>query len=388
MYKIKFEAKIILLILAIFFVPAKHIEIYMIVTITLLVILFPTQRINQKYIILFLCFSVYLTVITLLQGNSYRNLTELIRFLPLLLCSSFFGPKKLYNPDIIIKTLFYLTLIYALISCLQMLYPSSFISDMFAKMYNTSGHYTKSFIGNNRASSLSAGPGQAGAFGALMFSIACATLLHAKQLKQKLSIAVMLSSVLIIIAAQSQTALITILAVSTTAYMFNFFRVSVLAHLGISVGLLCSVIFVVRLSNIINLDYLFNLFVHGLARSSFVKRVEKWNEMITAVQEKPFMWIMGVGKDFHGVKSAATDSDWVFLLTVYGIIPTVVVIIMICYVFIQRFRENSFSAELMFLTVCCGAIISLASAFLFDVKIMMIFILITIVSSSYRYKNA
>ena len=228
-----------------------------------------------------------------------------------------------------------------------MLYPSLFISDMVAKMYNTSGHYTKSFIGNNRASSLSAGPGQAGAFGALMFSIACATLLHAKQLKQSLSIAVMLSSVLIIIAAQSQTALITILAVSTTAYMFNFFRVSVLAHLGISLGLLCSVIFVVRLSNIINLDYLFNLFVHGLARSSFVKRVEKWDEMITAV-EKPFMWIMGVGKDFHGVKSAATDSDWVFLLTVYGIIPTVVVIIMICYVFIQRFRRIVFLQNLCF----------------------------------------
>jgi hypothetical protein len=388
MSKITFETRIKILILIVFLIPSKQIEIYIITLSLMQLILFPKMKISKNLLIIFSIFSTYIATITLIDSANFRNLTELMRFLPLLLLTRFYGKLDADASHTVLYSIFYLAILVGVISCVQIISPNNPISNAIAETYNTTGHYTKSFIGNNRASAVGTGPGQAGALGALVFSAACASLLHAKRSKRKLSIVAMFSSVIIVLAAQSQTALITIIVISTISYLLNFSKITMAFHICVLMLALSGANLLNRISNIYNIDYLMTLFVHGLARSSFVKRVDKWSEMIGAVQDRPFLWIMGVGKDFHGVKSAATDSDWVYLLTVYGIIPTILVFSAVIYVFIQRIKTSNFSVELKFLTVSCGVIISLASAFLFDVKIVMIFILITVCAKNIGVKNA
>jgi len=140
------------------------------------------------------------------------------------------------------------------------------------------------------------------------------------------------------------------------------------------VFLIIPVGFIIFLKYSDKLKYLFTLFEYGTSRSSYVAREEKTQGVIDLIRENNFFLIFGHGKDYiEG--SSSMDNEYVFLIAVYGLLVTLLILFLYLYSIVFAWVNKSLFSYLVLFTLFCGLIIAWPSSFITDSKLMFIFVI-------------
>jgi O-antigen ligase len=369
-----------LLLLLIIFLPNTSLEVYLI-TITVSAILFARMNLvfNIYVLLMILLYGIY-TLLRQYVDEQYnvRDLTEIFRVLSYYLF--YCGITKITEKKTVEEALPHLISIISIfvfiISMIETFLPSSTLTNFFINIYMSDGHYERSFLTNSRASGVSTGPGQAGTLGAFLFAVNLLYFFFNDNKRLLLQIFGLLSSVGIVLLAQSQTGLIAISFLFLFALLLFGRKLNVIKLTLVIFIFFIFLYLIILLSQKIDLNYLFSLFEYGLERSSFQKRIDKWAFLLNQSADEPFRWLLGHGKDYFGDESAAVDSDIIFIIIVYGPLISALLFCFVTYVFIKFLFKDSIYHIYVVFSILIGLMMSIPSAFLFDTKVCALFIFI------------
>lgn len=371
----------IILIYFILFFPAKYLVGYYAIVISFLFLFTLLNRNNLHSsnvlkILFFIFIGVALSVslpVFFLGSDIFRNMPEILRFIPLILIILNYKNIKIGESEIFRIFAIY-TFINFIISFMQF---SNFGAVSFiSKIYSSELHLEYSLNSASRALGLSPGPGPNGSISAILSVFYLIKYFYGDGYK-KLSILLYFISIVSILLSQSQTAFVA--AMLSTIMIIGFFSLGKLNRSGLKKlmafnFLVIPIGFFVFFLYIDKLKYLFTLFEFGTSRSSYIAREEKAKNVLELIFENNFFLFFGHGKDYiEG--SSSMDNEYIFLIAVYGVIVTFLIFLLYFYsIFIAWLNRGVFSYLVIF-TVFCGLIIAWPSSFITDSKLMLIFII-------------
>lgn len=325
-------------------------------------------HLDLKALIIFIIFSSFVLFVTIYFKNSdFRNITEILRFLPIVCLFMF---KVLFKYEDIYSALKYYTLALFLFCILQVFFKELILVDFLTNIYSSNLHIDKSLGIGNRALGFSNGPGQNAVIAILLLFFFLSNYFH-KNSKSDLLLSIL--SFFVLLLTQNQTGFIAF-AIGFLSITYIFWSsISLNIKIGLVYFSVIITLFIVYLATIINLRYLFSLFEVGLERSSFINRLEKWDTFLGAVHESPFVHLFGHGKSFFGPSSGAMDGEFIFFYTVYGLLISSFYVVLISYIFI-RSKVFKFNYRYKLVLAICipGLILSIANSFLLDPRVLML----------------
>lgn len=369
------------LIYFILFFPAKYLNEYYVL---IIFILFYLSFINRKNlqssetlkIFIFIFIGVVLSVslpVFFLGSDLFRNIPEILRFIPVILILLNFKNINL-NENNILKIFSVYSLINFIVSYMQ--FSNYSVIAVISNIYSSDLHIEYSLNGASRALGLSPGPGPNGSISAIL-SIFFLINYFCNDKYKKSSIFFYFISLSCILLSQSQTAFVA--SILSTIFIVGFFSfgklsISTFKKLTVFIMILIPIVSFVLLKYIDKLKYLFTLFEYGTSRSSYVAREEKASNVISLIRENNFFLIFGHGKDYID-GSSSMDNEYVFLIAVYGIIVTVAIFFLYFHSIIFSWINRNIFSYLVIFTIFCGLIIAWPSSFITDSKLMLIFII-------------
>lgn len=377
-----YEFFVSFLLLIILFFPTKYFFLYYGLIITLLFLFFILcVRKCRK--------SIYLTFFIILSSliffNSslsfiyfgsdfFRNSTELVRYFPVILILASFQVFiiSFFNLYIIFS-------IYVLIATLInfMQFSGLMFADKIAKVYNDPIHVENALKLANRSLGLSGGPGPNGIIFVILFVFFFTALISKKY--KFISLLMMSLSTVSIFLSQSQTAFIA-LALTLLFILFIFFfenyNKKYFYYIFSVFFLIIFLAGLYLLSSIQNFKYLNTLFEQGLGRSSYQNRELKFSDTMNLIDNNLFFYFIGHGKDYIP-SSSALDNEYLFVLSVYGILGLFLFILFYIYniVYLYLYGVNNIYKYLIFFTCFSGLIVAWPNSFLLDPRILFILVI-------------
>lgn len=386
--------KIIFFILVLFalFFPTKYYNIYHFVLLggAGLLILIGSIKLSlslyAKYFLMLTAIIILGSLISsiYLGSDFFKNITEVFRFLPVILFllnykSIEFNKKEL---DILF---FVYTFLVSILCILQYVGFESVLN--LSKIYGSELQVENSLILSSRAIGLSTGPGNNGALFSILYVYFLSGFLFFKN-KKIINSFCMLLCLISVILSQSQTSLVSVGLVTVFSLILiffldnkKFFNIYVFSMIGIMfLGL--SFVFIKYLDKF---GYLVSLFDEGLSRNSYQVRMDKVDEVVNLSFSNPIMFWLGYGKDLVP-NSSALDNEYIFYLGVYGFL-SILLMVLFYFNFIMFVFNNKkyYSDFLLCLVVFLGAIMAWPSSFTLDPRLLFIFTILMIFSL--REKN-
>jgi hypothetical protein len=378
-------------IVLLLFFPAKNINLYHALIVAYLG--FGFFLIDKKLTIgkevLLLLFFIFLVSFSALWSSIYflndplRNLSEVFRFFPVLMVLMIFGRSHFFYDSLFLKAILFYSFLVFLVCWLQF-FDADFISPV-TRFYSSDNHIELSLGVSSRALGLSQGPGQNASLMAVIYAISLG------QLVRKVNVFawffVTIFSGLSIFMSQSQTGFIVLLGVTLYCLFYVFIKWRIFGSKSTfsSFFLLFLGGSGVLLYFVDQLSYLFTLFTHGLARSSFQNRVSKSSDIFFDVIDNPFFLMLGHGKDFFGPISGTMDNEWLFYLSVYGFLPLSMIVLFYLFVVFQSlfkgrqfFERKPYYVSLSFVVVA-GVVLAYPTSFILDPRVLL---LLSILSAS------
>lgn len=369
------------LIYFILFFPAKYLNEYYVLIILILFVLSFINRGNLNSsetlrIFIFIFIGVVISAslpVFFLGSDAFRNVPEVLRFIPVILILLNFKNINLSENDIFKIFSFYI-LVNFIVSYMQ--FSNYSVVSVVSNIYSSDLHIEYSLNGASRALGLSPGPGPNGSISAIL-SIFFLINYFCNEKYKKSSIFFYFISLSCILLSQSQTAFVA--SILSTICIIVFFvlgklSVSIFKKLSFFIILLISVGSFILLNYMDKLKYLFTLFEYGTSRSSYVAREEKTSHVIGLIRENNFFLFFGHGKDYiEG--SSSMDNEYVFLIAVYGLIVSILIFFLYVHSIVFSWINRSIFSYLVIFTILCGLIIAWPSSFITDSKLMLIFII-------------
>lgn len=369
----------ILLLLVVLFFPVKYFYLYygLVFLCVFMVCLFSKFKILKSiYLYFFIILSSLVVINSSLSSiyfgsDFFRNITELIRFFPIILII------YNYNNFIIKYSQLYLILaVYVVLASVVNIFQFMKIdfSIRISELYNDPAHIENSLELANRSLGLSSGPGSNGIIFVVLFIFFFVAMIS-DYYKLK-SILLMALSVVSIFCAQSQTAFVA-LAFILIFIFFDWFQKSYNKKSFYSVFIFFIVLLVggalYLWNNIKDFKYLNTLFEQGLNRSSYQNREVKLNSTLDLIGENNFFYFIGHGKDYIP-SSSALDNEYLFILSVYGLIGLFLICLFYLYniIFLYFYGWNNIYKYLIVYTCISGLIVAWPSSFLLDPRILFI----------------
>ncbi|WP_104490011.1 hypothetical protein [Acinetobacter indicus] len=320
-----------------------------------------------------------------LGSNISKNLTEVLRFLPVIfILLSFYKVDFPYKSLVIVFSSY--TIINFIVSFLQ--FNNSAAIGFVGNIYSSELHVKSSLGIANRALGLSSGPGSNGAISAILCIFFIVTYFFQKDFK-KTSIVLYLLSFSNILLSQSQTAFVSVLLITFLVIIFFIIKfikrksiVKVLPFLAVILG---GGLWAFN-KYMEQLRYLSTLFEMGLSRSSYEAREDKVGLIWDLVTQRPFFLFFGHGKDFVPY-SSGMDNEYIFIIAVYGLFTLLAFIIWYLYSFMFLFLYKNIYGYLVVFTLACGLVIAWPSAFISDPRLMFIFCLYIALCLNFSYKE-
>lgn len=304
----------------------------------------------------------------------YRNYSEIFRYLPLFFLVAFY---KLFNIklDFLMIFLSFYILCAATVSIMQLYNPD--VSGFITSIYGDSHHIKNALKIGGRSIGLSSGPGQNGAISVIVCSITIAYYLSLNR-AGVFGVLSLFSSFLVVMASQSQTSLISLFFILLYSVAFfilkgNYKQIKRSLSL-LSFGIGSMLLFMFYYSD--KLRYLLTLFDRGLERNSYQVRLEKYGEVFRLTLENIFLLIVGHGKDFFGELSRAIDNEYLFYLSVYGLIVAIIFILVYLFViyrsWVMPFRSQTTSFVALHFAIVSGMVLAWPSSFILDPRILIL----------------
>lgn len=371
----------ICLLTFILFFPTKYFSIYYIVIIVLSCIYFFISKFKiEKTFYL----SVFLVIVSFIFINSIlasiflsssfeRNFTEVLRFLPIIILLANY---KYVN--IKYKSIFLIFSLYASIGTIVnfLQFNKSSIVQGITSFYNDPLQVESSLEIANRSLGLSAGPGPNGIIFMILSIFFLISLLNNQY--KSISIIMMLFCISSIFFSQSQTAFVGLaLAIFIVLFLWaikNINNKKLYIYLPVILSIFLFSFYYV-LTFIEDFKYLNTLFDQGLERNSYKNREIKFDSTIDVIINNPFFLFLGHGKDYIP-SSTALDNEYLFFISVYGVLVTFLFFIFYFYNTILLFlsKNNSIFKFLIIATCLVGMVVAWPSSFLLDPRVFFILV--------------
>ena len=365
-----------------FYYPYASIQVYFSVALLFLFLSFlfaggvRIDKISKVIGVLFFINIFGLFVRLFIAEDALRDSSEAIRWLFVLLFAFYLNSNLKKNEYLSLIVISVFVVVNALVSWMQ--YAQISWADFVTKIYGSETHIDASLGISSRALGLSAGPGQNGAT-AIIFGIYAFVMFYFKYHQKIISFVLLLLTFLTTLLSQSQT--------SFGALIGGIFLVLILGrvHLPRRLRIHNGYIFVVVASLgflfyrlIEDLRYLDTLFTFGLGRSSYQGRELKWAEFFEQANENPWLYFIGHGKSYFGLNSGAMDSEYVFVLMIYGVVTFVVLYGLLVWSLMLAYsdvKKGSGEALAYVGVVSCGLISAWPNTFLTDGRIAVILLI-------------
>ncbi|WP_126841758.1 hypothetical protein [Idiomarina tyrosinivorans] len=362
------------LIIALFF-PYKKIELYFLTSsvfllFSFMVVLPHLNKISLFPVVILFLVSISAAVGVFFEGGTVRNLSEIVRFIPLLLMFLTLPSLNVKTRNLV-KILVFFSVANAGLTILQVLHVP--YVDFITSIYASENHQKVSLGVSSRGLGFSQGPGQNGAIAAACLSIFLPYILNRDYVgKIPLLKTATTASLLSIILAQSQTAFLVSLGIIIYSLIYYFIKYPESRKKAAALGSLGMSFFFGFLWYMWDyLSYLVSLFTLGLERNSFQTRIEKSETILNSLFNEPYFFITGVGKDYFQY-SSAMDNEYLFVWGVWGGFVLLIYIFIIFYFNLKIWNRRPKSNEhcsLAFL-FCSGAVLAYPTSFLSDGRLM------------------
>ncbi len=395
-----------LLLITILLVPTKNIYIYSSVT-AFAIFLYGLwnwqsteirQQLRNNYllslfsVVTFLFFSAWLRSLT--ASPNIRDFIEVGRFLlPISIIAFSFLWRS--SSQIFYHSLTLFSFANLALSILQAINVTINIKSLklvtlqVSQLFINEVHYNSAYLLAKRIPGISPGPGQQGV-------ICCITSLYflsqwafSSDVKTKLrSLTLFFANFALVILAQSQTAFVAMGLMTLLIFLIRIIARMPRMKLGLKgiAAILGAVTMFYSLARYYGLAYLETLFTHGTSRSSFQRRIEKWNDILDRCFDSPEWTFVGHGKDYFGALSSAMDSEFLYFYAVYGILLFLLLIagyiLLISESIHQMLTRNYFGSAVLASIAGSGIIFSISSSFLLDPKVCLIAILCVIFATN------
>lgn len=392
----------VLVLLTVFF-PTKYFIEYHIVILFTLVIYFIFNKTKFRvdnsvfiriifFLILWVAIDSILVSIYFLN-DAYRNLSEVIRFLPLLILLMSFKSSPI-DKQCVINSLFFYVFVVFVVCSLQ--FNRISLIEPITNIYGDPKQIEGSLNISQRALGLSNGPGSNAAVLVVIYSYFLALFFSVEDKKNKLLSIISLSlSSFSILLSQSQSGFLALCLVTVYAVIFNLIfpydKKSRKRSLFLFVFILVAIIPIVA-KYWDELRYLLSLFDVGLERNSYQRREEKVLSTVELITSSPILFfVIGYGKDYIP-DSTALDNEYLFLLSVYGVV--IFLCIMCFYLMIilrswlVRVKDSNYLA--LHFVIIAGMILSWPSSFLLNpctFVLLAIFISIYLANREVYFEN-
>ena len=340
------------------------------------------------YLITFILLSACIRYMTVNSNNiDFRDFYELGRFMPILVIMMY--RKSLYiRENNLIIALFTYVVVDVLISYMQLNDIDYMgLKEIATVLYNNQHHADTSLLLSHRALGLSDGPGPHGGMLSLVFAIMIC--LAGKVKNQLISLMAFITALLCIVGitfSQSRTSFAVIIA-SLVIFMVVKIIYGSKKEKSYCIGSLLVIgsAFIIALPFIVDLmqdyKYLFTLFEYGLENHSYTAREDKWMFFIMEAMDNPEYFLIGHGKTYFGADSGAMDSEYVFVLCVYGVLVSTILLIVLYNIIakcVKGIMKGYSQAIMMFIVTISGLICSVANSFWSDTRVLVLYAILLI----------
>lgn len=348
-----------------------------------------TKRIDKdaSLVIYIMAFVLLAACIRYITVNCYtidfRDFYELGRFIPVLFLMMYRECFFINERSIIISFSIYVVAD-VIVSYLQ-LNNVDFIGmkELVGTYYSSSFHEENSLMIGHRALGLSDGPGTHGSILSLIFScLICSLGKKQKKAYLFLSVLVIFMCIMGVVFSQSRTAFVVIMTSLILCVGIKIVVGNKKERLFFFLGGVLAFLLIPFLAELIQeYSYLFSLFEYGLENHSYTAREDKWTAFISMALEKPELFFIGHGKTYFGPESAAMDSEYVFLICVYGLAISFVFFIAIYNILSKSimgiFNKDNHSM-VVFIVTMSGLICGISSSFFLDIRILILYVILVI----------
>ncbi|MGP1680894.1 MAG: hypothetical protein ACTS8S_01015 [Giesbergeria sp.] len=308
--------------------------------------------------------------------DALRDLSETVRWIFVLFFVLYLNSDIEKKEVLALRLIAFFVIMNAIVSWMQ--FATIPWVDFLTEIYGAQNHIEMSLGISSRALGFAAGPGQNGAT-AIIFGTYAFVMYYFKYQEKVFSFLLLLLTFLTMMLSQSQTsfgALIGAIFIVLMAGRFYFPKKYRLPNWYIFAAVVSLGILFYKLID--DLGYLDSLFTFGLGRSSYQGRELKWAEFFDQANESPWLYIFGHGKSYFGLSSGAMDSDYVFVLMVYGVVVFCALYGLIMWSLIWAYKDikkGSGEALAYAGVVVCGLISAWPNAFFTDGRIAVVFLI-------------
>ncbi len=378
---LNFRSLLVLTVLSwCFYYPYSQIQVYFLGGLALFFVSFLKYgKLKIDRIVAIVGFFFLINIVSLLVRLNFiedalRDLTEAVRWIFLLFLVLYLNSDIEKKESLALRWIAFFVILNAIVSWMQ--FQKISWVDFITNIYGAQNHIEMSLGISSRALGFAAGPGQNGAT-AIIFGIYTFVMYYFKYNNRFFSFFILILTFLATLLSQSQTsfgALVGAVFFVLLAGRFYFpkkYRMPNWFIFGATVSLVG-----LFYKLIDELSYLDSLFTFGLGRSSYQGRELKWEELFDQANENPWMYILGHGKSYFGLSSGAMDSDYVFILLVYGVIVFCALFGFIAWSLLLAYKDikrGSGEALAYAGVVVCGLISAWPNAFFTDGRIAVVF---------------
>ena len=379
-FKVKANIIYFFIIFILLLIPLKGYFTFIILSSILLsLILFIYKVFNKKIITVIMIFLLYFLITLFIRflfvGTwNLRDFIEIFRYMPFILIlvnSNFFS--KLEKVNFLIPLKVYL-IIDTVITFLQVKNINiAGVLGFVKKIYNSEIQYNVSLEISNRGLGLSSGPGQHGSMLVFILIFFIIDIFHSKKLRSMNFIFIAFAFYDLFL-TQSRTALIAALILLIFSFVIFFFKTTFKIQILITSVIFCALLFHKTIIGLFaNFSYLNVFLKYGLKMSSFMARENKWEYYLNEIQENPLFFVIGYGKEYFGTATGSMDSDYLYLLVIYGFLIFFLFLLFLFFILIRLFLSldiNDYFKSVILFQIIAGLIIGISSSYFFDAKIL------------------
>lgn len=374
----------VLVFLGIWLVPTKYIEQYVVLE-CVLILVFSGHRRFQLCLEsrLALGFLIYLFLSATIRffvfwEPQFRDFTEIGRLIPIVLILGFYRAWEGFKYDYLLIALVLYVGLDSCVTYLQTIGRYSHPLVVFAqRLYSSPQQYELSLLTSERALGFSSGPGQHGTIMVMCLCLSLVALFYYPQ-KKTLSVASIILSFYGIVSSQSRRALVGAMFILACCTLHELARGRMkrkLVAAAVCLVLVSAMGSAVISEWIMGKGYLARLFTQGIETSSYRARQDKWARVLEQMERAPFLVVIGYGKSFLGAESGAMDSEYLFMISVYGAVAAAALVcLFLRFMFRRSLDWRGTSASIyqvaLFYAMVAGLPMAWAGSFWLDPRVL------------------
>lgn len=346
---------------------------------------------KHEYLTIFFIISILYTFgvirIFIFNLSDLRDFIEIGRIVFIFLIFFVFT-KIRFDLNILLKIINFYIILDFLLSISQYLSLNISFIILLQKFYSSEYHLVSALGISRRSLGFSTDPSSHGLMILVLLSVLIVYYVKFDETNKKMTVIALLLGIVTIFLSQSQTAFIGLVLLLMGVLIYYLFKQKNSKYYLKFIATISFLIIALVVYVLSELRYLMTLFELGLERSSYVKREDKVDYLLSISYEHPIGMIIGYGKSFFGSYSTAMDNEHIYILLVYGLPVYILFVLILCYFLVKLIISNDKYLQLFVIPLLLGFPLAWPSSYYLVPKITLILIILYSLHRNNNLKDA